>query len=111
MRGHGNSERPVSGYDCETIASDLILVADEVGFDKFLVVGEEAYAYTLAAYNRDRVIQLVYQEMLLLGLGRESGARSIGGTGDKPLKKWDTRTLWHLVFFSVPDFLEMLLAG
>jgi hypothetical protein len=57
------------------------------------------------------VIQLVYQEMILPGLGWENGARSTGMTGDQPLKRGNTRTLWHLVFFSVPDFPEMLLAG
>ena len=114
VRGFGDSERPLSGYDCGTIAEDLIQLADHLGFGTFRVVGEDwgaAYAYTIAAYHRHRVVQLVYQEMILPGLGYEAGHRMKGGTGDKQLKKWDTRTLWHLVFFNVPDFPEMLLAG
>jgi pimeloyl-ACP methyl ester carboxylesterase len=64
VRGFGDSERPPSGYDCGTIASDLIKVADAVGFDKFRVVGEDwgaAFAWTLAATYQDRVVGLVYQ--------------------------------------------------
>jgi pimeloyl-ACP methyl ester carboxylesterase len=114
LRGFGDSERPASGYDCGTMASDLIKVADAAGLDKFRVVGEDwgaAYAYTLAATHRDRVVGLVYQEMILPGLGFEDGFHATGGTEDSKLKLWDTRTLWHLVFFSVPDYPEMLLAG
>jgi len=72
VRGFGDSERPVTGYDSNLIASDLIGIADEVGFKKFRVIGEDwgaAYAYTLAATYRDRVEQLVFQEMILPGLG------------------------------------------
>jgi pimeloyl-ACP methyl ester carboxylesterase len=72
LRGFGDSERPVTGYDSELIASDLIGIADEIGFDKFRIVGEDwgaAYAYTLAATYRDRVEQLIFQEMILPGLG------------------------------------------
>ena len=64
VRGFGDSERPPFGYDCGTIASDLIKVADAVGFDKFRVVGEDwgaAFAWTLAATYQDRVVGLVYQ--------------------------------------------------
>ncbi len=69
VRGFCDSERPISGYDRGTIASDLIAVANEDGFSIFRGVDEDwgaAYAYALAVY---RVIQLVYQEMLLPGLG------------------------------------------
>ena len=72
IRGFGDSERPVTGYDSNLIASDLIGIADEVGFQKFRVIGEDwgaAYAYTLAATYRDRIEQLVFQEMILPGLG------------------------------------------
>jgi pimeloyl-ACP methyl ester carboxylesterase len=69
LRGHGDSERPLTGYDCGTMASDLIKVADAAGFDKFIVVGEDwgaAYAYTVAATYRDRVVGLVYQGKSLI---------------------------------------------
>jgi hypothetical protein len=36
-----DSEQPVTGYDSDIIASDLIGIADEIGFDKFRVVGED----------------------------------------------------------------------
>lgn len=110
IRGFGDSERPNSGYDTKTIAEDLSQLATHVGFEKFRVVGEDwgaAMAYAVAAFNRDRVEQLIYQEMLLPGLGWEKGPESRNAN----LKGWDTRNLWHLNFFSVPDYPEMLIQG
>jgi pimeloyl-ACP methyl ester carboxylesterase len=72
VRGFGDSERPVTGYDSNLIASDLIGIADQVGFKTFRIIGEDwgaAFAYTLAATYRDRIEQLVFQEMILPGLG------------------------------------------
>jgi hypothetical protein len=91
LRGFGDSERPATGYDCGTMASDLTKLADHVGFDKFRVVGEDrgaAFAYTLAASYRDRVVGLVYQEMILPGLGFEDRIHLTGGTDNAQLRKW-----------------------
>ena len=110
IRGFGDSERPSSGYDTRTIAEDLAQLVTALGYDRFRVVGEDwgaAMAYAVAAHHRDRVDQLIYQEMLLPGLGWEKGPESRSSA----LKKWDTRNLWHLNFFSVPDYPEMLIAG
>ncbi|KAK5257384.1 hypothetical protein LTR40_009614, partial [Exophiala xenobiotica] len=39
------------------------------------------------------------------------GFTATGGTENQKLKMWDTRTFWHLVFFRVPDYPELLIAG
>ncbi len=110
IRGFGDSERPDKGYDTKTIAEDIAQLVTALGFDKFRVVGEDwgaAMAYAVAAFNRDRVVQLVYEEMMLPGLGWEKGPAD----RIKNFKRWDTRNLWHLNFFSLPGYPEMLLAG
>lgn len=38
-RGTGRSDRPAGGYDTETLASDLIAVADAVGVERFALLG------------------------------------------------------------------------
>jgi pimeloyl-ACP methyl ester carboxylesterase len=114
VRGFGDSERPTWGYDTKTIAEDLAQLMTALGFEQFRVVGEDwgaAMAAAVALHHRERIVQLIYQEMLLPGLGWEKGSRETGGAGAKPLKPWDTRNLWHLEFFSVPDYPEMLIAG
>lgn len=110
-RGYGDSERPQTGYDTQTMAQDIVALADHLGFESFRIVGEDwgaAIAYAVAAFHRDRVEQLVFQEMLLPGLGY--GSDDVAGR-TRTLKKEDTRTMWHLDFFNVPHYPEMLMPG
>lgn len=110
-RGYGDSERPYGGYDTQTMAEDIVQLADFLGIEKFRIVGEDwgaAIAYAVAAFHRDRVVQMVFQEMLLPGIGY--GANVVAGRTDN-LKKIDTRTMWHLDFFNVPHYPEMLMVG
>ena len=70
-RGFGGSQRPLTGYDTATMASDVAELASHLGFDRFRVAGEDwgaAIAYAVAAFHRPRVQQLVFQETLLPGL-------------------------------------------
>ena len=110
-RGYGDSERPLSGYDTKTMAQDIIELANHLGFNRFRIVGEDwgaAIAYSISAFHRDRVQQLVFQEMLLPGIGY--GEEKVAGRS-KALKKEDTRTMWHLDFFNVPHYPELLMHG
>lgn len=110
-RGYGDSERPQTGYDTRTMAEDIAQLATFLGFERFRIVGEDwgaAIAYSVAAFHRERVEQLVFQEMLLPGIGY--GASEVAGRS-KPLKKEDTRTMWHLNFFNVPHYPELLMPG
>jgi pimeloyl-ACP methyl ester carboxylesterase len=105
-RGAGGSERPLSGYDTATMAADVAELATHLGFDRFRVAGEDwgaAIAYSVAAFHRPRVQQLVFQETLLPGLPV--------GVPDPSLPADDIRTGWHFMFFSLPNVPELLLAG
>jgi pimeloyl-ACP methyl ester carboxylesterase len=111
-RGAGGSERPLSGYDNATMAGDIADLATYLGFERFRIVGEDwgaAIAYAVAAFNRPRVQQLVFQETLLPGL--PAGPGLPGGGQDFSLAPDDLRTGWHFTFFGLPNLPEMLLAG
>ena len=74
MRGIGDSTHPDSDYSMATVADDLAQLMTKLGHDKFHAIGEDwgaAAAYQLAARYRDRVLSLVFQEMLLPGFGLE----------------------------------------
>jgi pimeloyl-ACP methyl ester carboxylesterase len=40
QRGHGRSEKPDTGYDFETVATDLIAVSDALDFERPVAVGQ-----------------------------------------------------------------------
>ncbi len=105
-RGFGGSQRPLTGYDTGTMADDVAELATHLGFDRFRVAGEDwgaAIAYAIAAFQRPRVQQLVFQETLLPGLP--------AGDPDPSLAADDGRTAWHFAFFSLPNLPELLLTG
>jgi pimeloyl-ACP methyl ester carboxylesterase len=105
-RGFGGSQRPLTGYDTATMAGDVAELATHLGFEVFRVAGEDwgaAIAYAVAAFNRPRVRQLVFQETLLPGLPADEP--------DPSLAADDGRTGWHFTFLSVPNLPELLLAG
>jgi len=105
-RGFGGSERPLTGYDTATMASDIAELATYLGFARFRIAGEDwgaAIAYAVAAFHRSRVQQLVFQETLLPGLPASEH--------DPSLALDDGRTGWHFSFFSLPNLPELLLTG
>lgn len=105
LRGFGDSQRPPAGYDTRTLAADIAALATHLGHERFRIAGEDwgaATAYAVAAFHRDRVRQLVYQEMRLPGLPVDP---------PRGLAADDPRTGWHAGFFAVPHFPELLMAG
>jgi pimeloyl-ACP methyl ester carboxylesterase len=108
MRGLGDSEHAEGGYDMATVAEDFAELMAHLGHDRYRVAGEDrgaAAAYQLAAQHPDRVTQLVYQEMILSGFGLED--YSFLTTENVASYVW----LWHINFYAVPEFPEMLISG
>src|SRR5512146_1160717 len=61
QRGMGLSDKPMSGYDTGTLASDLVAMMDALGHQRFAVVGHDtgfAISYALAADHPERVERL-----------------------------------------------------
>ncbi len=108
LRGLGDSEHPVLGYDMKNMGEDIAQLATHLGYETFNLVGEDwgaSTAYQVAAQYPDRVRKLVYQEMILPGYGLEDYSF---------LTEQNVKTyvwLWHINFYNVPDFPEMLITG
>lgn len=108
LRGLGDSQHAVSGYDMKNMAKDIAELATRLGYETFFLVGEDwgaSTAYQVAAQWPERVKKLVYQEMVLPGYGLEDYSF---------LTKENVSTyvwLWHINFYSVPDFPELLITG
>ena len=71
QRGMGLTEKPASGYDSATLANDLVALMDELGHERFSVVGLDTgmvISYALAADHPDRVARLVVGEAPLPGV-------------------------------------------
>ncbi|MBZ6493688.1 alpha/beta fold hydrolase [Natrinema longum] len=99
LRGLGDSEAPVSGYDKDTVATDVRELVSHLGFDDepIALVGHDwgmptAYAY--AAQYREDVRALCVLEAGLPGINED-----------------DKIKLWHTRFHSVRDLPERLVAG
>jgi len=108
LRGLGDSEHPVVGYDMKNMGEDIAQLATHLGHKTFNLVGEDwgaSTAYQLTANNPDRVKKLVYQEMILPGYGLED--YSFLTEKNVSTYVW----LWHINFYNVPDFPELLITG
>lgn len=108
LRGLGDSEHPQSGYDMRNMGEDIAQLATHLGYDKFLLAGEDwgaSTAYQVAAQYPDRVKKLIYQEMILPGYGLED--YSFLTNENVSTYVW----LWHINFYNVPDFPELLITG
>lgn len=108
LRGLGDSERPMGGFDMNNMAEDIAQLATHLGYEEFYIAGEDwgaAFAYQLAANYPKRVKKLIFQEMTLPGLGFED--YSFLTRENVSTYVW----LWHINFYSVPNFPEMLITG
>ncbi|AWB94702.1 alpha/beta hydrolase [Agromyces badenianii] len=106
QRGIGLSDKPESGYDAGTLAADLVGLMDELGHERFAVVGHDtgfAIGYALASDHPERVSRLVLAEI--------PGAP--GTTPAPPLfvPAQVNNTLWHIPFNRVEGLPEQLIAG
>ncbi len=66
QRGHGRSWKPVTGYASEDYADDLFLIAQELGWDKFILVGHSMggrNALSFAHKYPEKVTKLVIEDI------------------------------------------------
>ncbi|HEY8984581.1 MAG TPA: alpha/beta hydrolase [Streptomyces sp.] len=101
LRGFGDSERAVEGYDAGTLAADVEGVLDVLGEPSAAVVGIDAGAapaVLLALRRPGRVRRLVVMEALL---GRLPGAEDVVAGGAP----------WWFGFHAVPGLAETVLVG
>jgi pimeloyl-ACP methyl ester carboxylesterase len=101
LRGMGDSSRPLTGYDRETVAKDILELLNQLGVKGALVAGHDLgahVAFELAARHPERVTKLVMLDGIVPGI-----------------PPWDQLTkdsrLWHWSFYNVPDLPEALIQG
>lgn len=97
LRGMGDSDTPLEGYDKRTVAADVRALVHHLGHERVVLVGHDwgmptAYAY--AAQYRDEVDALVVLEAGLPGIREDEKSQ-----------------MWHIQFHSVQDLPERLVAG
>jgi pimeloyl-ACP methyl ester carboxylesterase len=104
LRGLGDSERPLTGYDKRTLASDVYQLLKTLGHEKIGLIGHDwggTVAYYLAYDHPELVERLLILESTP-GLAREGEAIDFRGI----------RRLWHVFFQGgAPDVAELLVRG
>jgi pimeloyl-ACP methyl ester carboxylesterase len=106
QRGMGLTEKPKSGYDSATLANDLVALMDELGYERFSVVGLDTgmvISYALAADHPERVARLVVGEAPLPGVTDKTPSLFLPGPA-VPL-------LFHLTFNRLDGLNEQLVRG
>lgn len=104
LRGLGDSERPMAGYDKRTLASDVYALTQTLGFSKIGLTGHDwggAVAFYLAYDHPELVERLLILDMVP-GLGRKDGQMSISVA----------KRFWHVFFHGgMPDLAEKLVSA
>jgi pimeloyl-ACP methyl ester carboxylesterase len=100
QRGIGLTEQAADGYDSATLANDLAALMDELGHERFAVVGHDTgyiISYALAADHRDRVDALAVAEI--------PGAPGVAQEPPLFVPAPINDRLWHIPFNRVDDEL------
>ena len=100
LRGFGDSDRPLRGYDKTTLSEDLLGLLDALDIGEVSLVGHDfggQIAYRMATLARDRVRRLAVLETLLPGL-------AVTPFPNPP-------RAWFEPFNKVPDLPELLVQG
>jgi pimeloyl-ACP methyl ester carboxylesterase len=98
LRGFGDSDKPLDGYDALNVAEDVHQLVSRLDYERISLVGHDvgaSVAYTFTAAHQDQVKALVLMEAFPAGFELASGHQQT----------------WHLGFMSTPDLPETLLAG
>jgi pimeloyl-ACP methyl ester carboxylesterase len=103
LRGLGNSDRPLTGYDKRTLAADVYALVQSLGFSRIGLTGHDwggAVAYYLA-YDHPELVERLMILDAVPGLGR---------SGDK-INRDTAKRLWHMFFHAgIPDLAEQLIS-
>jgi pimeloyl-ACP methyl ester carboxylesterase len=102
MRGLGDSEKPLTGYDKKTVAEDIYQLVKKLGYSKIYIVAHDwggPVAYSYAAAHPEDVRKMIILDIMLPGFGyEEAGNFSPNG-------------LWWASFHAVKDLPEKLIEG
>jgi pimeloyl-ACP methyl ester carboxylesterase len=106
LRGMGDSDKPVSGYDAQNVAKDISDLMRSLGHARYSVAGHDIDAnpaYALARAHPDRVRRLAIIEGMPSGIAPP--AQPTTQSGEAP------PSYWHLNFQAQRDIPEALIQG
>ena len=102
MRGLGDSEKPLTGYDKKTVAEDIYQLVKNLGYNKIYIVAHDwggPVAYSYAAAHPENVSKMIILDTLLPGFGYEEAGN------------FSPKGIWHFSFHAVRDLPEKLIDG
>ena len=102
MRGFGYSDKPLSGYDTRTAASDIYELAQHLGHERVALVGHDIGARVTYRFTLDH--EDAVQRLALLDAGPP-----MEQLGPQPPQV--IRERWHSYFHQQPDLPERLVEG
>ncbi len=105
LPGQGDSDRPLSGYDTQTLATRIHSLLQQLGIGRYALVAHDVgawVAYPYAALFGDEVRRLVLMDAGIPGITLPEALPTA------PDRAWRT---WHFAFHSLPDLPEMLIGG
>ena len=105
LPGQGDSDRPLDGYDTQTLAMRMHGLLQQLGIGRYFLVAHDVgawVAYPYAALFGDEVRRLVLMDAGIPGITLPEALPTA------PDRAWRT---WHFAFHSLPDLPEMLIAG
>jgi pimeloyl-ACP methyl ester carboxylesterase len=106
QRGMGLTDKPEDGYDAATLARDLAALMDELGHDRFALVGHDTgmvISYALAADFPDRVDRVALAEV--------PGPPTPDHSPPLFVPRALNNRIWHIAFNRAGEVAEQLVAG
>lgn len=105
LPGQGDSDRPMGGYDTQTLATRVHGLLQQIGIGQHFLVAHDVgawVAYPYAALFGGEVRRLVLMDAGIPGITLPEALPTA------PDRAWRT---WHFAFHAIPDLPEMLIAG
>ncbi|MDR3438759.1 alpha/beta hydrolase [Telmatospirillum sp.] len=105
LPGQGDSDRPESGYDTETLAARLHGLLQQLGIDQYFLAAHDVGAWV--AYPYAALYAKEVRRLTLLDAGIP-GVTLPDALPTSPDRAWRT---WHFAFHVIPDLPEILIGG
>ncbi|WP_368621276.1 alpha/beta fold hydrolase [Paraburkholderia sp. BR13444] len=105
LPGQGDSDRPMDGYDTQTLASHVHGLLRQLGVTRYFLAGHDVGAWVAFPYAvmfADEVRRLALLDAGIPGVTLPDALPI------SPERAWRT---WHFAFHVLPDLPELLLAG
>lgn len=99
MRGFGDSDKPLTGYDTRTAASDIYALVRSLGHQRIAIVGHDIGVRVTYRYCLDHEGEV--DRLALL-----DGTHPLEMLGPQPPEA--VRERWHAFFHQIPDLPERL---